>query len=113
MLQTLWFYLIVILAEFLKVRKSSKLLHFCVHIYVIGVSDPCAATTCSYHSICISSDDQTTRCECPDCFPGPTDELVCGSDGRTYASECLMKRFLCENKEDGTITKRGACGTEI
>ncbi len=37
-------------------------------------------------------------------------DVVCGSDGRTYASECYMNKYACEEKRTVTLQSDKACG---
>ena len=48
------------------------------------------------------------ECSCPTCQPSYV--FVCGSDDRTYASLCHLKRFSCLSNRNITVKARKACG---
>ena len=51
-------------------------------------------------------------CKCPDVTScSSTQSTVCGSDGKTYESTCVMKANVCNRKEDVTVAHSGPCGT--
>ena len=35
---------------------------------------------------------------------------VCGSDGKTYPNECVLKVNACVNEENITVVHEGSCG---
>jgi hypothetical protein len=49
------------------------------------------------------------QCQCPTQCP-PDVSKVCGSDGRTYRSECVLRRESCHRKFTIVISYRGSCG---
>lgn len=49
------------------------------------------------------------RCECgPDCEP--VMRPVCAVDGRTFSSECELKRAACHAKMPIEVAHPGVCG---
>lgn len=65
---------------------------------------------CSPNSICLWSQDGTTKCVCEkQCSYAYSP--VCGSDGLTYASECQLNRQACEEQSDLSVVDSNACGT--
>lgn len=70
--------------------------------------DACSSNTCRYYGKCVNV-RSTYMCVCEPCDDGNI-EVVCGSDGKTYASECLLRRQSCLDQVDKEVVKREPCG---
>lgn len=71
-------------------------------------ADPCKAFPCEApHSIC-QRDGIGRKCTCNTDCPQLIDR-VCGSDGRTYDNECLMRLRACQTNSVISVLAKGAC----
>lgn len=72
----------------------------------------CDDVTCGYSAVCVLRKDknggETPTCECPTC-DGVLEDPVCGSDQRTYGSECAMMRTSCLETRNISVVRRQAC----
>ena len=75
----------------------------------VNFADPCQNQLCEHYATCTRKPDRSTECTCPVCHIEKYDP-VCGNDGKTYASECLMKLESCREKKDVKVTKSEPCG---
>ena len=64
-------------------------------------------TVCEFHSQCVILHGKNIECLCPIC--NDAFKIVCGSDGKTYASNCWLKKKACEIKENINMVKIGPC----
>lgn len=53
--------------------------------------------------------DYKAYCQCPECS-GNKSNPVCGSDGKTYPSECEVRRTSCLTASPITAVKPSKCG---
>lgn len=80
---------------------------------------------CQRYEICTQESNQVNRdmsltyvapspkCSCPSCPESGLGGKVCGSDGRTYRSECHLRVAACQaGHSDLEIKQRGACGEQ-
>ncbi|XP_061196855.1 agrin-like [Saccostrea echinata] len=66
---------------------------------------------CEYYGVC-NGNGQFARCMCPDpsdCWGA--DSKICGSDHKTYDSECMMKVKSCKERRVISVTSVGECTT--
>ena len=100
----LFYFLFLSLFSFflLSNRVFSNLFH---HVF----SDLCKTKKCYYNAICIIGKDYKAYCQCPEC-PSKKGKPVCGSDGKTYPNECVMKRVSCMTATPITAVKQSKCG---
>ena len=64
---------------------------------------------CKDGAVCIPYINGTATCQCHR-LCSPESDVVCGSDGRTYANLCLLKYENCIQNRAITITRKGFCG---
>ena len=81
----------------------------------------CANVTCEFYSVCKSQGiGRPGVCVCPeDCLEEEVQDVmivekdmnkVCGTDGQTYQSECLMKIAACNKQQYIVVANKGECG---
>ena len=71
--------------------------------------DVCATTYCDYGAKCVRQPDGSAKCECIQTC-SKNYQPVCGSDGKTYSSECEMNVKACREKMELTVKHSGQCG---
>lgn len=83
-------------------------------LFLFWSSDPCKAANCKHHSVCKLKPDGSTPCECPRSEECPdVNDPVCGTNGKTYESECKLKAESCAEGIDVTTKHNGVCGMKI
>ncbi|XP_059489125.1 agrin-like [Neocloeon triangulifer] len=69
----------------------------------------CADSFCSFGATCVLGKNGQRRCRCPERCPTIGQEPVCGSDGRSYASECQLRMAACQRQENVKIVQKREC----
>ncbi|KAH1022933.1 hypothetical protein HUJ04_012244 [Dendroctonus ponderosae] len=71
--------------------------------------NPCTSARCTAGQECSINKFGIAECLCPpECEP--TMRPVCSKDGRTFTSECELKRAACLSRTEIEITYTGVCG---
>ena len=86
---------------------------FSLHtFYIVNfISEPCAGVKCKEPKKCTVNSQGNAQCECPDERDCPmTVNTVCGSDGKTYLNECVMKAKACLEGMSVYVLMDGYCG---
>ena len=71
----------------------------------------CQQLECKYYSRCVQTGDKF-QCACKECFSSMETQYnpVCGRNGVSYANQCFMRKYSCENQLDIQVAKATACG---
>ncbi|XP_077545401.1 agrin-like isoform X2 [Haemaphysalis longicornis] len=73
-----------------------------------GPCDPCRGVQCPASQVCQLDEQRNPICRCNGACPGDL-RPVCGSDGRTYPNECLLRVEACRSRRPLRLVYAGAC----
>ena len=70
--------------------------------------DPCSSVKCDAYKVCSRRTSTSYECVCQQC--SSKYNLVCGSNRWTYASECHLRKYSCNNQLSLYVQSNGPCG---
>ena len=73
-----------------------------------AVRDPCSLVECPFHGNCRMINGKAT-CRC-NLACNMSSNPVCGSDGKTYGNDCIMKSESCLSQKVIEVDYKGVCG---
>lgn len=68
----------------------------------------CVETKCHFYSSCVERPNGQAACLCNEKCTLKF-EPVCGSNGKTYINECLMRADACKQRKSFVVLQKGAC----
>lgn len=77
-------------------------------MFSVFFADPCDGFKCPQDLICQLNLDRKPNCRCGGMCAYDL-KPVCGSDGRTYSNDCLMRVEACKSSLDIFVLFNGAC----
>ncbi|CAL8148206.1 unnamed protein product [Orchesella dallaii] len=77
-----------------------------------GKCDPCEDILCTSPQVCHLDEGRRAVCRCGEVCTMDFNP-VCGSDGKTYANECVMRQEGCRSRRDLRIIYRGKCSSGV
>jgi hypothetical protein len=72
-------------------------------------TDPCDGVECPASQICQLDDHRNPICRC-NAVCNQDFKPVCGSDGKTYTNECILRVEACKSRRSLRIIHSGICG---
>ena len=76
------------------------------------LSDPCAEVECPLPSVCQLDGERKAQCRCGTICPSDF-QPVCGSDGRSYSSQCHLQQEACQTERNLRILHKGLCESAL
>lgn len=68
----------------------------------------CVETKCHFYSTCVERPNGQAACLCNEKCALKF-EPVCGSNGKTYINECLLRADACKQRKSFVVLQKGAC----
>ena len=81
--------------------------------YSLTEPDPCKLSKCSHPLHKCVRTSSVSMCICPPSACTMEYDPVCGSDGKTYANNCVLKEIACERSQNITLKNQGECEEDV
>ncbi|XP_054168676.1 agrin-like isoform X2 [Oppia nitens] len=79
-----------------------------ISVKFTGACDPCDGVECPASQICQLDDQRNPICRC-NAICNQDFKPVCGSDGKTYTNECILRVEACKTRRSLRIIHTGVC----
>ncbi|XP_054715535.1 agrin-like [Uloborus diversus] len=97
-------------ANVCEMRRTSCLEMREIEVRYKGQCDPCESVTCPTFQVCQLDENRNAVCRCNDVCSAEY-RPVCGSDGKTYDNECVLRVEACKLQKNIRVIYSGDCSS--